>query len=135
MKPAGIVKDFLTNCYSREALLPFLRKMEEEYTINKTPFSVLIMDVDSFKSFNDSYGHLTGDEVLKYFSSSMRLDLEDEENFAFRFGGDEFIMVFPRKTPLEALRLGTRLKKNMRTRSCLIKGKQIRVKSLSLVIG
>ena len=127
MKPANTVKDFLTHCFSREGILPYLREMEEAYVSAKRPFSILIMDVDHFKFFNDSYGHLMGDEVLKYFSSSMRLDLEDEENVPFRFGGDEFVMVFPNKTPAEAQLLATRLKKNIRTRSCLIKGKQIQV--------
>ena len=127
MKPVETSKDFLTNCYAREGLIPYLKKMEEEYLINKRPFSVLIMDVDHFKSFNDKYGHLYGDEVLKYFSSSMRLDLEDEENAAFRFGGDEFVAVFPNKTPSDAYRLASRLRKNIRTRSCLIKGHQISI--------
>ena len=127
MKPATSNKDFLTNCYARDGILPFLKKMEEEYLANKKPFSILIMDVDHFKTFNDKYGHLTGDEVLKYFSSSMRLDLEDQENAPFRFGGDEFIMVFPNKTPADAFVLASRLRKNIRTRSCLIKGKQIAV--------
>ncbi len=88
---------------------------------------MLIMDVDHFKTFNDKFGHLYGDEVLKYFSSSMRLDLEDEENAPFRFGGDEFIMVFPHKSANDGARLANRLRKNMRTRSCLIKGHQISV--------
>lgn len=101
--------------------------MEEEFLANKKPFSLLIVDVDHFKSFNDKFGHLYGDEVLKYFSSSLRLDLEDEENVPFRFGGDEFIMVFPNKTPNDAYRLALRLRKNIRTRSCLIKGRQISV--------
>ena len=127
MKPIETSKDFLTNCYTREGILPYLKKMEEEYLANKCPFSVLIMDVDHFKSFNDKYGHLYGDEVLKYFSSSMRLDLEDEENAAFRFGGDEFVTVFPNKNPGDAYRLASRLRKNIRTRSCLIKGRQISI--------
>lgn len=127
MRPIETSKDFLTNCYAREGIIPYLKKMEEEYLTNKRPFSVLIMDVDHFKSFNDKYGHLYGDEVLKYFSSSMRLDLEDEENAAFRFGGDEFVTVFPNKTPGDAWRLASRLRKNIRTRSCLIKGRQISI--------
>ena len=127
MKPINTPKDFLTNCYNRDGILPYLRKMEDDFLANKRPFSVLMMDVDHFKSFNDGFGHLMGDEVLKYFSSSMRLDLEDEENVPFRFGGDEFVMVFPNKIPAEAYRLATRLRKNIRTRSCLIKGRQIKV--------
>lgn len=127
MRTVASPKDFLTNCYSREGIYPFLKKMEEEFLTNRKPFSVLIMDVDHFKTFNDKFGHLYGDEVLKYFSSSLRLDLEDEENVPFRFGGDEFVMVFPNKTTNEAYRLAARLRKNMRTRSCLIKGRQISV--------
>ena len=59
MRPIETSKDFLTNCYTREGLVPYLKKMEEEYLANKRPFSVLIMDVDHFKSFNDKYGHYT----------------------------------------------------------------------------
>ena len=125
MKVINAPKDFLTNCYSREGIFPFLKKMEEEYLAYKKPFATLVMDVDHFKSFNDKHGHLTGDEVLKYFSSSMRLDLEDEENVPFRFGGDEFIMIFPNKTANEAYHLANRLKNNIHTRPCLVKGKQI----------
>ncbi len=127
MKLVETSKDFLTSCYAREGIIPYLKKMEEEYLTYKRPFSVLIMDVDHFKSFNDKYGHLYGDEVLKYFSSSMRLDLEDEENVPFRFGGDEFVMIFPNQNPGDAYRLAGRLRKNIRTRSCLIKGRQISV--------
>ncbi len=127
MKPINATKDFLTNCYTREGIQPFLKRLEEDFITNKRPFSVLIMDVDHFKTFNDKFGHLYGDEVLKYFSSSMRLDLEDEENAPFRFGGDEFIMVFPNKTAVDSARLANRLRKNMSTRSCLIKGHQISV--------
>lgn len=127
MKPVNATKDFLTNCYTREGIQPFLKRLEEDFATNKRPFSVLIMDVDHFKTFNDKFGHLYGDEVLKYFSSSMRLDLEDEENAPFRFGGDEFIMVFPNKNAVDGFHLASRLRKNMRTRSCLIKGHQISV--------
>ena len=120
-------RDYLTHCYAREGLTPLLEKMAADFLLHKKPFSILIMDVDHFKSFNDRYGHLNGDEILKYFSSSMRLDLEDEENQPFRFGGDEFIAVFPSKNAGEAYRLTSRFRKNIKTRSCLIKGRQVAV--------
>lgn len=120
-------KDYLTHCYTRESLNPFLGKMEADYRLNHIPFSVLIIDVDHFKFFNDKYGHLCGDEVLKYFSSSIRLDLESEMNMPFRFGGDEFIVVFPGKTARETRRLAERLKKNIKMRPCLYKGKNIKM--------
>ena len=119
--------DYLTRCYMREGLAPFLKELEQEALLYKKPFSILVMDVDHFKVFNDKFGHLTGDEVLKYFSSSLRLDLEDEENFAFRFGGDEFVVVFPLKDASATYRLASRLRQNMKKRSCIVKGRQIKV--------
>lgn len=127
IKPPDARKDFLTSCYLRDGLQPFLNLLEERFAVSKKPFSVLIMDVDHFKHFNDKFGHLNGDEVLKYFSSSLRLDLEDEENAPFRFGGDEFVVVFPDKSAHEAAKLAARLKKNIKTRSCLIRGRQLTV--------
>lgn len=120
-------KDFLTNCYTRDSLNPFLSRMESNYNLHKAPFSVFILDVDRFKSLNDKYGHLCGDEVLKYFSSSIRLDLEEEVNAPFRFGGDEFIVVFPGKAAREAHRLAQRLRKNIKARPCLYKGRGIQM--------
>lgn len=123
----GASKDFLTNCYNREGLDSFLGQMEMNYQIQKAPFSVFIIDVDHFKFFNDKYGHLCGDEVLKYFSSSIRLDLEEETNYAFRFGGDEFLVVFPNKTAKEVHILAERLRRNIKARPCLYKGQIIRM--------
>src|SRR3989338_2726809 len=112
-KSLGLRKDTLTNCYATEGFNPFLVQMEAEYVATRVPFSILIMDVDHFKAFNDKHGHLNGDEVLKYFSSALRLDLEDEVNVPFRYGGDEFVVVFPNKSANEAFSLAQRLRKNM----------------------
>lgn len=120
-------KDYLTNCYTRDSLNPFLDKMEVAYRLNHVPFSVFIIDVDHFKFLNDKYGHLCGDEVLKYFASSIRLDLEEEVNAPFRWGGDEFIVVLPGKTAREVRRLAERLKRNIKSRPCLYKGRNIRM--------
>ena len=126
-KNLNLRRDTLTNCYATEGFNPFLAQMEAEYLATRKPFSILIMDVDHFKSFNDKHGHLNGDEVLKYFSSSLRLDLEDEVNVPFRYGGDEFVVIFPEKIANEVFILAQRLRSNMRARSCLIKGRQQRV--------
>lgn len=124
---AGIKKDDLTNCLLKNGIFPLLSILKEEYQTTKRPFSVLVLDLDFFKNFNDTFGHLIGDEILKYFSSSVRLDLYGLENYAFRFGGDEFVVVFPGRLPIEVYPLVMRLRENIRTRQCLIKGNQIKL--------
>jgi len=120
-------RDFLTGCYMRESLLPFLRKMGAEYNAYKSPFSILLIDIDRFKTLNDKYGHLYGDEVLKYFASSLRLGMRDAENMAFRYGGDEFVIVFPGKKAEEAYPFGAELENNVKARSFLYKGRQFKM--------
>lgn len=123
----GIKKDDLTNCYMKNGIFPLLQMLVDEYQTAKKPFSILLLDLDYFKTYNDTFGHLIGDEILKYFSSSVRLDLYGLENIPFRFGGDEFVVVFPGRLPIEVYPLVMRLRENMRKRQCLIKGNQIKL--------
>lgn len=121
---SGAGTDALTNCYSKDHLASTLKKLKEESDVLHKPFSLLILDVDHFKSFNDKHGHLHGDEVLKYFSSSLHLSLVDVDNVPFRFGGDEFIVVFPEKSSSRSQQLADMLQKNIKSRMFLLKGKQ-----------
>lgn len=97
-------KDELTRFYRREALTPFLDKLAIDASNQKKPFSVALVDIDHFKKFNDKYGHLFGDEVLKYIASTLRLTIENAGHI-FRYGGDEFVIVFPCKDIEPALQL------------------------------
>lgn len=111
-------------CYTKDALLPFMEKMRAEYSAYRKPFSVLVIDIDGFKSFNDKYGHIFGDEALKYFSSSLRLNLDDEDCVIIRFGGDEFVAIFPGRTAGELYRLSIHVEKNIRKRPFLFRGRE-----------
>ena len=116
-------KDFLTSCFTREEFGDFMDKVFIESKMYQKPFSLLLVDVDKFKNFNDKFGHLCGDEVLKYFSSTLRLSLEDVEHFPFRYGGDEFVVVFPQKSSAETYTLATKVSRNMKKRRLLLKGR------------
>jgi len=110
-------KDLLTNCYLREYLKPYLEKLKIESSVMNKTFSVMMVDLDRLKPMNDKYGHSCGDDMIKYFSSSLRLYLEVEDatampqNMVFRYGGDEFLIVFPGENSKEVAKMANRILK------------------------
>jgi diguanylate cyclase (GGDEF)-like protein len=120
-------KDFLTGCLSKEAIDSTLDKVRAQCSYNKTPFSLLVIDLDHFKTYNDKYGHIEGDEVLKYFSSTLRLCIREEDGLIFRFGGDEFIVVFPEKSAEEAYAIAVDIMKTFKRRPFLSSGRMLRL--------
>jgi two-component system chemotaxis family response regulator WspR len=77
---------------------------------DQNPVSLLMIDVDNFKQYNDTYGHLAGDEVLKRVAMVMRQYFLRPTDLSARFGGEEFAVILP-ATPYAALQL---LGENMR---------------------
>lgn len=61
----------------------------------KTPLSLIMLDIDYFKMFNDTYGHLKGDDCLKKVASIIRNTLRRPRDFAARYGGEEFTVILP----------------------------------------
>jgi len=126
-------KDNLTKCYTRNALYPFLEKLKIEYSVTKKHFSIMLLDLNHFKVLNDKHGHLFGDEALKYFSSTLRLSLEGElsdsvaDKFVFRFGGDEFIIVFPGRAAVQAYPIAVNILKIIKNRNFLFMGRIFRM--------
>jgi diguanylate cyclase (GGDEF)-like protein len=83
------ITDPLTGLYNR-------RKLEEDFSKlpqNSKDTYLAIIDLDNFKSINDKYGHVTGDEILSYIGSSGYL-LNNEKVTVYRFGGEEFVVLF-----------------------------------------
>lgn len=101
-------KDDLTSIYNRRT---FYVKVDELIEINhqtKTPFSLVMFDIDHFKHVNDTFGHLVGDDVLKRLTK-MIIENKRYEDQVFRFGGEEFFLLLP-NTKLEgAINLAERL--------------------------
>ncbi len=101
--------DSLTKIPNRAA---FETRLEEEIrraTSSKALLGLLILDVDHFKKFNDTYGHQAGDEVLRMVAAAIR-DACGAGAFAARFGGEEFVVVTVAKTPGEITTLGERVR-------------------------
>ncbi len=85
-------KDGLTGLWNRRAFLGDLEGALAEFDRTGKPFSLVLLDIDRFKSYNDTYGHPAGDEVLRRFARLLRTTARSYENPA-RYGGEEFAIV------------------------------------------
>ena len=95
------IKDPLTSLYNREFMSEFLtQKIEEAYKHNLY-LSVAMIDIDFFKSINDSYGHLIGDCVLKELSQLLLKYFRSSDTI-IRYGGEEILIVMPFTHPEES---------------------------------
>lgn len=86
--------DSLTGLYNRRYFETHLQKLVQKNTETKKTLGVLLMDIDHFKSFNDTYGHGVGDEVLKIFAKRVKDSLRSVDLVA-RLGGEEFVVILP----------------------------------------
>jgi diguanylate cyclase (GGDEF)-like protein len=73
------------------------------------PLSILMLDVDRFKQFNDTWGHAAGDEALKAVSAAIKQSVRQGEIVA-RYGGDEFVVLFPETRPETAVQRGEKIR-------------------------
>lgn len=89
---AMMTKDGLTNVYNRRYLVESICREYERSRAYGCPFSIVMIDIDFFKKFNDSYGHLAGDEVLQEFARRVDEECGFNKTFA-RFGGEEFAIL------------------------------------------
>ncbi len=119
-------KDFLTGFYTREHLTSTLLQRIIDANLHKEKFSILLVDIDRFKKINDKYGHLWGDEFLKFVASTLRLCLENK-GVIFRYGGDEFVVLFSTPDSKEAFLLARQFNLIMRNRPFLFNGHLFRI--------
>jgi len=106
--------DPLTGIGNRAA---FDRKIREAISLfdrSKVSSSLVLLDIDHFKSVNDTYGHAIGDEVLKVVGSILG-DVVRGSDFAARYGGEEFAAVLLGSHPIDGRRLAERLRENLAT--------------------
>lgn len=89
--------DGLTGLANRRSLFDHLEAACAAATRRSEPLAVVMTDLDHFKTFNDSFGHLAGDDLLRGFASNVRERLRSVD-FVARYGGEEFVLVFPDTT-------------------------------------
>ncbi len=86
--------DALTGLHTRGWLDEMLRRLTVRAEQGDAPFALLVIDVDNFKAFNDTWGHLVGDRVLQQVAEALRAALRPTD-FAARYGGEEFAVLLP----------------------------------------
>lgn len=89
------IRDSLTGCFNRRYLDETLARELARARRERTPLSLLMIDLDHFKQINDAHGHAVGDEALKELARTLRDRVRDEDVLC-RFGGEEFVILMPR---------------------------------------
>ncbi len=107
-QPENLLRDPLTGVYSRASLNARLEEEIERARRYDYPFSVMLLDIDHFKSINDAFGHVRGDQVLIEFAHRME-EMARAIDILFRLGGDEFVFLLPNTNNSQALLLAQRL--------------------------
>jgi len=108
----------------------FDRSMEAAVAMaleNGEPLSLLLFDIDHFKSFNDSYGHLTGDQVLRLVGMSLKHTIKGQDITA-RYGGEEFAVVLPNTGLRQALTVADHIRR-------AVMSKELKKKSTGEILG
>jgi diguanylate cyclase (GGDEF)-like protein len=103
--------DSLTGIANRRIFLESLGGAISFAQRHQTPLSIIMADLDDFKSVNDTFGHNAGDQVLQAFATLL-MENSRQEDLAARFGGEEFIMMLPGTGAQEAAVLGERLRRH-----------------------
>ena len=101
--------DSLTSLYNRRFLFEFMQQQIVQARRYNQPLSVLMLDLDHFKRVNDTYGHESGDLVLKLFALRLKETLR-ESDIAARYGGEEFVAVLPNTNLKGALELAEKIR-------------------------
>jgi diguanylate cyclase (GGDEF)-like protein/PAS domain S-box-containing protein len=103
--------DELTGIPNRRCFNDVLKKEWGRSKRLASPLSILLADIDHFKEFNDTYGHLAGDECLKKVANVLMNSIQRSTDFVARFGGEEFIVILPNTTLDGAICMAEKMRK------------------------
>lgn len=120
------IKDGLTDCYNQRY---FHEVVDAEISRAKRynrPLSIIMLDIDHFKKFNDTYGHLCGDEVLKVIGNILNKSIRSCDT-VFRYGGEEFCILLPETKKDRAVILAERIRKKIFDNSFGINSRVLKV--------
>jgi len=103
-------KDTLTATINHGAFINTLASEISDAKISGQPLSLIMLDIDKFKVYNDNYGHLVGDQVLIALCDAVRLNIKCTDSIG-RWGGEEFIIALPRANASQAIQVANRIRR------------------------
>lgn len=112
---AESLTDPLTGLANRKFLQGTLDRSIADAAENGQRFSLLVVDIDHFKTFNDNYGHLTGDQVLRLVALALKQNVKGQD-LAARFGGEEFAIILPDSALSGAAAVADRIRRAVMTK-------------------
>ncbi|MCX7661139.1 MAG: sensor domain-containing diguanylate cyclase, partial [Candidatus Omnitrophica bacterium] len=118
------IHDSLTSLYTRTY---FLEEAEKLFNRFKEGFSLLMLDIDYFKSYNDKFGHTAGDIVLKELAKTILDTLKPYSSIACRFGGEEFCIALPKVDKENALKIAESMRKRIEDKKIILRQNQTKV--------
>ncbi len=123
----------MTGVANRKAFDEKLHLLLDQWRRQRTPFVLILADLDQFKWVNDAHGHLAGDRVLNAVGTRLK-QLVREGDFVGRYGGDEFAILLPRAELGAGLEIAEMIRGGASDRACLVavRGEEL---SVSLSVG
>lgn len=126
--------DGLTNLANRKAFDAEIKRMTDEAVAAGKPFTLLMLDIDHFKSFNDNYGHQVGDQVLRLVAKTLTDGVKGRD-LAARYGGEEFSILLP-DTGLQAgVVVGNALRKAIATKDVINRSTGEKLARITISVG
>jgi diguanylate cyclase (GGDEF)-like protein len=117
--------DPLTGLLNRRGFITMANRVISRQEYTQSPFSLLMLDLDHFKSINDRFGHEVGDRVLVKFAAVLQEGVRPTD-LAFRIGGEEFCCLLPNASPHDAKRIAERICMRFQAASTDVLGASIR---------
>jgi len=119
-------KDSLTGIKNRSAFNDAIKRETELAHRHRNSLSMIVLDIDHFKKINDSYGHYTGDRILKIVTQCTNKSIRGTD-ILFRYGGEEFVVLLPNTDDKGAYRLAQRIRRNIEKAECDYNGEIIKL--------
>ncbi len=126
--------DPLTTLANRKYFDQALEKTISEAFVKREPLSLMMTDIDHFKNFNDSFGHQTGDQVLRLVAMSVKNNVKGQD-IAARYGGEEFAVVLPNTVLRSATTVADHIRRAVMTKQLMKRSTHEQLGRITISIG
>lgn len=126
--------DGLTGLSNRKAFDAAIERVTDECAAEKTTYTLLMVDIDHFKSFNDNYGHQIGDQVLRLVARTVIEGVKGRD-IASRYGGEEFAVILPETTLSAGVAVANSLRKAVATKDIVNRSSGEKLGRITMSVG